>query len=59
MCFVIQMAGMKDFAPNDRTHPAFGDALRRAAQAGVRIMARECAVTPDSLTIGAAVPVLL
>ncbi len=57
--FVIQMAGMKDFAPNDRTHPAFGDALRRAAQAGVRIMARECAVTPDSLTIGAAVPVLL
>lgn len=59
VCFVIQMAGMKDFAPNDRTHPAFGDALRRAAQAGVRIMARECAVTPDSLTIGAAVPVLL
>lgn len=57
--FVIQMAGMKDFAPNDRTHPAFGDALRRAVQAGVRIMARECAVTPDSLTIGAAVPVLL
>lgn len=59
VCFVIQMAGMKDFAPNDRTHPAFGDALRRAVQAGVRIMARECAVTPDSLTIGAAVPVLL
>lgn len=59
VCFVIQIAGMKDFAPNDRTHPAFGDALRRAAQAGVRIMARECAVTPDSLTIGAAVPVLL
>ena len=59
VCFVLQMAGMKDFAPNDRTHPAFGDALRQAAQAGVRIMARECAVTPDSLTIGAAVPVLL
>lgn len=59
VCFVIQMAGMKDFAPNDRTHPAFGDALRQAARAGVRIMARECAVTPDSLTIGAAVPVLL
>lgn len=59
VCFVLQMAGMKDFAPNDRTHPAFGDALRQAAQAGVRIMARECIVTPDSLTIGAAVPVLL
>ena len=59
VCFVLQMAGMKDFAPNDRTHPAFGDALRQASQAGVRIMARECIVTPDSLTIGAAVPVLL
>ncbi|MBM6723558.1 DNA/RNA nuclease SfsA [Pseudoflavonifractor phocaeensis] len=59
VCFVLQMAGMKDFAPNDRTHPAFGDALRQAAQAGVRIMARECIVTLDSLTIGAAVPVLL
>ena len=59
VCFVLQMAGMKDFAPNDRTHPAFGDALRQAAQAGVRIMAQECIVTPDSLTIGAAVPVLL
>lgn len=59
VCFVLQMAGMKDFAPNDRTHPAFGDALRQAAQAGVRIMARECAVTPNSLIIGAAVPVLL
>ena len=59
VCFVLQMAGMKDFAPNDRTHPAFGDALRQVAQAGVRIMARECIVTPDSLTIGAAVPVLL
>ena len=59
VCFVLQMAGMKDFAPNDRTHPAFGDALRQAAQDGVRIMAQECIVTPDSLTIGAAVPVLL
>ena len=59
VCFVLQMAGMKDFAPNDRTHPAFGDALRQASQAGVRVMAQECIVTPDSLTIGAAVPVLL
>ena len=29
VCFVIQMTGMKDFAPNDATHPAFGEALRR------------------------------
>ena len=51
VCFVIQMSGMRDFAPNDATHPAFGDALRRAAAAGVRVLAMECRVEPDELTI--------
>ena len=59
VCFVIQMAGMRDFAPNDATHPAFGAALRRAAGAGVRVLAMECAVTPETLTVTAPVPVLL
>ena len=49
--FVIQMEGMKDFAPNDVTHPAFGEALRHAAESGVRAEAWECAVTPESLRI--------
>ena len=59
VCFVIQMSGMKDLAPNDATHPAFGDALRRAADAGVRVLAVECAVTPDTLTMTVPVPVRL
>ena len=59
VCFVIQMSGMVDFAPNDVTHPAFGAALRRAAQAGVTVLARGCTVTPDSLTMGVSVPVRL
>ena len=59
VCFVIQMGGMTDFAPNDLTHPAFGEALRQAAQAGVQVMARGCVVTPDSLTMGEPVPVRL
>ena len=59
VCFVLQMGGMKDFAPNDVTHPAFGDALRRAAAGGVNVLAMECAVTPDSLTITRPVPVRL
>lgn len=59
LCFVIQMAGMKDFTPNDATHPAFGKALRKAAAGGVKIFARECRVTPDTLEIAGAVPVLL
>ena len=59
ICFVIQMAGMVDFSPNDQTHPAFGEALRRAAEAGVEIMARGCRVTPDSLEMAGPVPVVL
>ncbi len=51
VCFVLQMDGMRDFAPNDVTHPAFGDALRRAAAAGVEVLAMECRVTPDTLTM--------
>lgn len=59
VCFVVQMAGMKDFAPNDLTHPAFGAALRRAARQGVEVLARECTVTPDSLTLAGPLPVRL
>lgn len=57
--FVIQMEGMKDLAPNDVTHPAFGEALRHAAEHGVRVEAWECAVTPESLRIVRPVRVLL
>ena len=57
VCFVLQMAGMRRFAPNDRTHPAFGAALREAARAGVEILALECAVTPEEVHITGAVPV--
>ena len=59
VCFVIQMAGMKDFAPNDVTHPAFGAALRKAAAAGVRVLAQECMVTPETLTMAGPVTVRL
>ena len=59
LCFVIQMTDVDYFSPNDRTHPAFGRALRRAAAAGVRILAYDCAVTPDSLALRAPVEVRL
>ncbi|MEG1687507.1 MAG: DNA/RNA nuclease SfsA, partial [Angelakisella sp.] len=45
--------------PNDQTHPAFGQALRRAAKEGVHILALDCAVTPDSLCIETPVEVKL
>lgn len=57
--FVIQMEGPRLFRPNDRTHPAFGEALREAAAAGVQVLAWDCRVTPDSLSMNAPVPVAL
>lgn len=59
VCFVIQMENVRWFAPNDETHPEFGQALRRAAQAGVEILAMDCSVTPQSLTMGKPVPIRL
>ena len=59
VCFVIQMAGMSSFAPNERTHPAFGEALRRARDAGIEVLAYSCRVWPDRLALDAPVPVFL
>ena len=57
--FVIQMADVAHFEPNDRTHAAFGAALREAADSGVQIHAFWCRVTPDGMTIAGTVPVVL
>ena len=57
--FVIQMADVLYLHPNDGTDPAFGTALRQAADAGVQILAMDCAVTENSMTIRQPVPVQL
>ncbi len=59
VCMVVQMEGMREFRPNDRTDPAFGRALREAAAAGVQIRAYGCHVEPDSLQITNEIPVIL
>ena len=59
ICFVVQMSPVKWMEPNDSTHPAFGEALRRAAEAGVHVIAVDCTVMPDSLSIQNRVPVHL
>ena len=56
VCFVIQMADVKGFSPNDRTHPAFGEALRDAYAAGVEVLAYECEVTPEEVYITTKTP---
>jgi sugar fermentation stimulation protein A len=37
--FFIPRTDAKVFSPNDETDPAFGEALRRAVKAGVKVMA--------------------
>ena len=49
--FVIQMPDVKYLRPNDDTDPAFGAALREAAEAGVTVLAMDCGVTPDIMEI--------
>ena len=57
--FVIQMADVKYLHPNDATDPTFGAALREAQENGVTVMAMDCNVTVDEMTIRQAVPVIL
>ena len=57
LLLVIQMKEIRAFRPNNAMHPQFGEALRRAAAAGVTLLARDCIVTPDSITIDAPVPI--
>lgn len=59
VCFVLQMKPISFLSPNDVTHPAFGEALRRAHAAGVHILAFDCLVTPDTLTLDALVEIRL
>lgn len=51
ICFVIQMNGVHAVLPNNTTQPAFGQALIRAAKAGVGVVYYSCHVEADSIKI--------
>ena len=57
--FVIQMADVAYLHPNDATDPDFGSALREAAAAGVNVLAMDCKVTPETMTLRSPVEVKL
>ena len=57
--FVIQMEDVRYFTPNIKTHPAFADALKMAAEKGVKILAYDSIVTEDSIKLNKAVKVIL
>ena len=57
--FVVQMSPVDYLHPNDETDPAFGRALREAAQNGVTILAMDCRITPDSMELQSPVKISL
>lgn len=57
--FVIQMKDVRYFTPNMDTHPAFGEALREAALAGVHVIAYDCRVDCGHITLADEVKVVL
>lgn len=59
--FVVQMDEARYFTPNNDTQPEFGRALIEAQEAGVRLIARCCEVTPLKISLegGKEIPIRL
>ncbi|NTW06086.1 MAG: DNA/RNA nuclease SfsA [Peptococcaceae bacterium] len=49
--FIVQMQDVLYFEPNRSTHSAFAEALVRAEEAGVKIIALDCVVYPDDIKV--------
>lgn len=47
--FIIQMKGVHLFTPNYETHAEFGEALKKAQENGVNIIALDCNVEENSI----------
>lgn len=55
--FVVQMDDVQYFEPNRETHPEFADTLKEVSKNGVNILAFQCDVIPESITIKNQIPV--
>ena len=55
--FVVQRDDATRFSPHDKADPAFSQALREAAQAGVEVYAYKCRVSEKEITLNALLPV--
>lgn len=57
LLFVAQWERATSVSPNEKTHPAFAQALRNAAVAGVRLLAVRCRVFENGMEIIDRIPV--
>lgn len=55
--FIVQRHKAVALVPDDSVDPEFGRALRAAICAGVEVYANLCPLTPEGITLGAAIPV--
>lgn len=59
LLFLVQRTDCTAVCAAQDIDPAYAEGLRRAADAGVRIMAYDCDVSPDGVTLRGALPVRL
>ncbi len=59
LVFVIQMKGIAAFSPNKERHIAFAEALQKAREKGVFVLAYDCIVSPNTLVLDQPIPVIL
>lgn len=59
LLFVIQMNEVKYFTPNRVTDQKFSDTLKSASEQGVKLLAYDCIVTPESMVINKPVEIRL
>ena len=59
VAFVIQRQDAHEFKPNLRQDPSFCEALKKAKERGIKILAYSCDVKPGEISIGKSVPVNL
>ena len=57
--FLIQMNDVKYFTPNYVTHKEFGETLKKAEKNGVKILAYDSMVMPNSIEVNKPVPIKL
>jgi sugar fermentation stimulation protein A len=57
--FVVQRDDAIRFSPHDEADPAFGQALREAAQADVEVYAYKCRVSEEEVALDAPLPVTI
>ena len=59
LLFAVNRTGARSVRPADHIDPRYGEAIRRAAGAGVEILAHASRITPRGMTLGPPLPVEL